>query len=232
MTSSHDLKSLLEQKTGRKLKLRINENRSTMVSVKWDTGCTTVSLHKMFLQAPKNVMEELACYIKEKSEISPLVKSYIHQGLEKVDYSHSIDPNALVTQGSVYDLEAIYKKVEKRYFPTPLGLRITWYGPKVPTPHGSLVLGQYQRLLHLIRIHRVMDREDVPQQVLEYVIYHEMVHHLHLPKIGEGGKNLVHHEEFKKREKAFVGYEEVQDWMRNERGLFFTKTKGRGHGWS
>ncbi len=228
MTSSHDLKSLLEQKTGRKLKLRINENRSTMVSVKWDTSFTTVSLHKMFLHAPKNVMEELACYIKEKSEISPLVKSYIHQGLEKVDYRDAVDPNALITQGDVYDLEELYAKVEKRYFPSPLGLRITWFGPKVPSPHGSLVLGQYQRLMYLIRIHRVMDRSDVPQQVLEYVIYHEMVHHLHQPKIDVEGRNLIHHDEFKRREKAFVGYEEVQEWIKNERGRFFTKGKRRG----
>jgi len=228
MTTTHDLKSLLEQKTGRKLKLKINDNRSTMVSVRWDTGCTTVSLHKMFLNAPKNVMDELACYIKEKSEISPLVKSYIHQGLEKVDYRGSVDPNILVTKGDVYDLEALYTKIEKRYFSTPLGLRITWFGSKVLSPNSSLVLGQYQRLLHLVRIHRVMDRKDVPQQVLEYVIYHEMVHHLHQPKMGIGGKNLIHHNEFKQREKAFIGYEEVQEWMKNERGRFFTKEKKRG----
>jgi hypothetical protein len=228
-TSAHHLQSLLEEKTGRKLKIKINDNRSTMVSVRWDPGCTKVSLHRIFLEAPKNVMEELACYIKDKREISPLVKSYIQEGLNRVDYSETVDANALETTGQVYDLLSLYQKVEEKYFPTPLGLRITWFGKRKPTPSASLVLGQYQRLLQLIRIHRVLDRKDVPQEVLEYVIYHEMVHHIHLPKITVGGRSAVHHDEFKRQERAFHGFDEIQQWIRKERGRFF---QGRKNGWS
>ena len=35
----------LENSVGSKLRLKINDNRSTMLSVKWDPDCTKVSLH-------------------------------------------------------------------------------------------------------------------------------------------------------------------------------------------
>ena len=77
---------------GIKLRLKINDNRSTMLSVKWEPDCTKVSLHRMFLQAPQNVMQALACYLRgEHKKIAPSIKAYIEDNLQKLDYSHQID---------------------------------------------------------------------------------------------------------------------------------------------
>ena len=57
------LQNKIQNHSGRKLKLKINDNRSTMLSVRWEPDCTKVSLHRIFLQAPRNVMDELSCYL-------------------------------------------------------------------------------------------------------------------------------------------------------------------------
>ncbi len=88
----------LENSAGMKLHLKINDNRSTMLSVKWEPDCTKVSLHRMFLQAPQNVMQALACYLRgEHKNISPSIKAYIEDNLQKLDYSYQRDLSNLQT---------------------------------------------------------------------------------------------------------------------------------------
>ena len=76
----------LEDSSGIKLKLRINDNRSTMLSVKWEPDGAKVSLHRIFLDAPRNVMDALACYLKREDRIiAPTVKAFIEDRLKKLD---------------------------------------------------------------------------------------------------------------------------------------------------
>ena len=83
------LKESLEDRIGKKLHLKINDNRSTMLSVKWEADCTRVSLHRMFLKAPLKVMQDLTGYLKqEKKNLTPDVKAYIEKSLQTFDYSH------------------------------------------------------------------------------------------------------------------------------------------------
>ncbi len=125
----------LENSTGKKFCLRINDNRSTMLSVKWEPDCTKVSMHRMFLQAPRNVMQALACYLKgEHKQIAPAIKAYIEHHLQQLDYSHELDLSKLQSKGRVYDLHKIYRSLNPVYFDGPLGLHITWFGQGVLTP--------------------------------------------------------------------------------------------------
>ena len=63
----------LEKGSEAKVQLKINNNRSTMLSVRWEPDCTKVSLHQMFLNAPTNIMQDLACYVRQEQETSPLL---------------------------------------------------------------------------------------------------------------------------------------------------------------
>ena len=114
---TRSIKQQLEYRSGLKLQLKINDNRSTMLSVKWDPDCTKVSLHQMFLQAPKNIMDALACYLQRKNTPMPhRIKSFIDENLKKLDYSHLIDKSKLHTVGETYDLQKIFDDINKQYF--------------------------------------------------------------------------------------------------------------------
>ncbi len=68
-SSLRSFSQVLEDSARMKLKLKINDNHSTMLSVRWEPECAKVSLHRMFLEAPENVMQALACYIRGEHKI-------------------------------------------------------------------------------------------------------------------------------------------------------------------
>lgn len=214
----------LEGLLGKKLSLKINDNRSTMLSVKWEPDCTKVSLHRIFLEAPSNVMEGLACYLNQSKEGFPkTVRNYIEENLKKLDYSHTIDKTKLMTQGTCFNLKMLYDEVNSEYFNNRLELLITWFGrkQKKAQPRSRLTLGLFHDQLRLIKVNRFLDRERVPEFLVSYVIYHEMLHYVCPSYVDERGIHRVHSKEFRAEEEKFRYFNKVQEWMdENQTELF------------
>lgn len=212
----------LQSFTGTKLQLKINDNRSTMLSVKWEPDCTKVSMHRMFLQAPQNVMQALVCYLRGTHKTpAPSIKAYIEYNLQKLDYSHELDLSKLQTKGNVYDLTKIYRKLNQEYFEKPLSLHITWFGQRRKCSSSRVTFGLYHDSLRLIKVNRLLDNELFPDYFLSYVIYHEMLHHVCPAFVDEKGQKHIHSKAFKKREKEFKYYQEAQQWIDNHQDYFF-----------
>jgi len=210
------------QRKGIKLQLKINDNRQTMLSVKWEPHQTKVSLHRMFLSAPHNIMRALSCYIKrEHKAIAPEIKAFIEKRRAQLDYSHSVDKSRLQTVGVVYNLEAIYKRLNKHYFKNSLKLLITWFGSSDVKHRSQCSLGLYYDILKLVKIHRLLDSRFVPEYVVEFVIFHEMLHAVCPAFIDERGIHRVHSAEFKKEEESFYCYKQATDWIRKHQMSFF-----------
>lgn len=212
----------LENQTGIKLQLRINNNRSTMLSVKWSSKCTKVSLHRMFLNAPGNIMEALACYLTGKHKsLAPSIKAYIEDNLQKLDYSYKLDLKKLHTQGKIYDLQALYDQINDEYFEGRLKLHITWFGKASRSSSNRITFGLYHDPLRLIKINRLLDQKHVPEYFISYIIYHEILHYVCPTYVDERGVKQIHSKEFKEREKEFRYYHLAQKWIRdNQQHLF------------
>lgn len=212
---------LADQK--KKFEFKINDNRSTMLSVKWESDCTKVSLHKMFLTAPQNVMDHLACYLKqEEKNISTEVREFIETNLKKFDYSSQIDPKKLYKQGNVYHLGNIYNKLNREYFDGKLDLLITWFGKPLQRNRSRVTFGLYHDQLRLIKINRLMDTPSFPEYVVAFVVYHEMLHHVCPSYYDEKGRHQIHSKEFKEEEKRFKYYDLANDWIKKNQGNLFT----------
>ncbi|MFI5344271.1 MAG: SprT-like domain-containing protein [Chlamydiales bacterium] len=218
------LQERLENRVGTKLQLKINDNRSTMLSVKWEPDCTKVSLHRMFLQAPQNVMQALTCYLKGEHKIlSPSIKAYIEVNLQKLDYSHELDFSKLQARGKVYNLQAIYDKLNRMYFGNSLKLHITWFGKIRKSSCNRITFGLYYDPLKLIKINRLLDHKRFPDYFIEYVVYHEMLHYACPTYVDENGQKHIHSKAFKARERKFKSFDLSQQWMRkNQQTLFST----------
>ncbi len=212
----------LENSTGMKLQLKINDNRSTMLSVKWEPDCAKVSLHRMFLQAPQNVMQELACYLNGKhTKIAPSIKAYIEDNLQKLDYSHELDLSKLQTKGRVHDLKEIYADLNHEYFNKALGLHITWFGKSQKRGKNRITFGLFHDPLKLIKINRILDNKHFPDYFVSYVVYHEMLHYVCPTYVDEKGQKHIHSKAFKEKEKEFKYYEMAQQWIRDNQNYLF-----------
>lgn len=205
-----------------KLKLKINDNRSTMLSVKWEPDCTKVSLHRIFLDAPRNVMDAVACYLKRKDKsIATSVRAFIEDRLQKLDYSHTIDRTKLYSCGTVYNLQKIYNKLNAEYFDGTLDLYITWFGKSNKRSRSRFTFGLYHDPLRLIKINRMLDNPTFPEYVVSYVVYHEMVHHVCPSYFDANGHHHIHTKEFKEMEEQFEHFDLAQKWIKQNVANFF-----------
>ena len=214
----------LQESVGPHLLVTLNNNRSTMLSVRWEPKCTKVSLHKMFLKAPPLVVDALAGYLKErKKKIPQSIKAFIGSHASSLDHTHLVDPKELSTEGKYVKLCSVYHNLNNFYFHGKLNLRITWFGDAVPKNRAKISLGLYYDSMRLVKIHRLLDNPIVPLYVIEYIVYHEMLHSVCPPDVNEEGICRVHGRKFKALERCFYRYLEAKSWLKKHQKQFFVR---------
>lgn len=113
--------------------------------------------------------------------------------------------NKLAGRGKNYDLATIFSKLNQEYFEGKLEQpRLMWSARK-----SIRRLGTYQPDSDTITINKSLDGNDIPHYLVEYVMYHEMLH----KKIGlkeVNGRHYAHTKEFKKAEKRYRAYQQAE----------------------
>jgi hypothetical protein len=112
-------------------------------------------------------------------------------------------------KGTIYDLQAIFQSLNSRYFnglmsPPQLG----W-----STKPSRTTLGHYDPSHHAIVLSSLLDCEQCPELVVQFVMFHEMLH-LRYPAEHKGTRRCVHTKEFKVAEREFEKYAEAQKALR------------------
>lgn len=73
-------------------------------------------------------------------------------------------------------------------------------------------LGFYNKEKNLLVISRIFDSKKVPRKVVEYLMYHEMLH-IAIPTVHNNGRRTIHGRSFREKERQFPQYEFVQKWL-------------------
>jgi hypothetical protein len=215
---------MLQAVCSMRIELKINDNRSTMLSIRESKKVRRISLHRMFLTAPMDIQQGVFDYVSGIDEaLNTSVKAYIDTNLSTLDYFHKLESHKIETKGEVYDLASIFERIKHEYFQGKLDLRVSWFGRKQlkRRSRSSATFGLYSDPLKLIKVHRFLDSAYVPEYVLEFVIYHEAGHYLHPSYYNENGVNQIHNIEFKEFEKQFKDYDKAQEWIKNNEDFVF-----------
>ena len=219
---SCELENYLQTYCKQNIRLSVKDNRSTMLSVRWEEDCTKISLHRIFLSAPKNVLIALADSILEKqTTVASPVKAFIQECVEGIDHSNKIDPLDLSHQGEIHNVKHFYDEINKEYFNNSLNLQISWFGDSNKRNKSNVSFGLYHNALRLIKINRIMDTSVFPSYVIRFIIYHEMLHSVCPPYVDEKGIHRIHHKEFKSREKEFKDFSIAKKWIQQHRHNLF-----------
>lgn len=105
-------------------------------------------------------------------------------------------------------LEELFVRINQEYFAGKMVKpRLTWN--KILT-HRKL--GHYEPLRDRVVMSRTLDDFNVPQIVVELVLYHELLHKHHGVKLVNG-KRMVYTPEFRRSERKFQYYQEAQRWL-------------------
>ncbi len=209
------LERRLELAFGGPVQLGVTDNRRRMVTQTRSRGRLRVRLHMMFLGASERVKNALVAYVVHgEREGSQIVGEFIEQNLHRIRASR-IAPGQLRTAGQVHDLDAILHDVNQRYFGgTVSDVLITWgraTSPRSNSKRTSIKLGSYSATERLIRIHPALDQRWVPRYFVQYIVYHELLHHL-VPEARVAGRTLLHPPEFQRREQDFQKLSRALTW--------------------
>lgn len=112
--------------------------------------------------------------------------------------------------GNVYDLNELFDELNTRFF---FGLlarpQMTWSQSSARN-----MLGHYDPAHNAIVISRVFDHIRVPRYVVEYIVYHEMLHLKHPVKL-RGTRRCVHPRQFQEEEKLFPQLDEAKQFLKH-----------------
>ena len=112
-------------------------------------------------------------------------------------------------RGHHYHLEEIFDDLNGRFFHDLMGRpQLTW-----SREHARNRLGHYDPAHNAIVISRVFDDPRVPRYVVDYIVYHEMLHLKHPVKL-RGSRRCVHSREFRSEEKLFPELRRAQRFLR------------------
>lgn len=111
--------------------------------------------------------------------------------------------------GNVYHLDEIFEDLNTKFFHGLLGRpEMTWSQNSARN-----LLGHYDPAHNAIVVSRVFDHVRVPRYVVEYIVYHEMLHLKHPVKL-KGSRRCVHSKEFQQEEKIFPHLEQAKKFLK------------------
>ena len=200
-----------------KFTLEIYPYSSRLYGIKYEAGKPQIQLHESLVFMNDSECKRAASFIKLKrwDDLRQLIGAYqqrepfwqdvsLHFQGTKTNPTHENR-----TRGRYYDLEAVFNACNQRNF-----------GGKMPRPqviHWSSrinhsTMGSYNINEDILMINRGLDRKDVPVYVLDFVMYHELLHKA-LGIQTSGSRKMAHTKEFRELEQKHPDYQRAQDFI-------------------
>jgi predicted metal-dependent hydrolase len=202
--------------------LRIDFFRFASVNntIRLREGRLLVRISDLLEGAPEPVLRAIAHILLAKMYRKPIDREHATRYRRYVSTHHMSEKAHLVRQmrgrkritsarGHVYHLEEIFEDLNRKYFyglmARPL---MTW-----STERARNRLGHYDPAHNAIVVSSVFDHPRVPRYVVEYIVYHEMLHLKHPVKL-RGSRRCVHSPEFQAEEKLFDKLDAAREFLK------------------
>jgi len=182
-------------------------------------GRVYVRLSDLFQTAPPEVIRALAFLL-----VARLLSRKTPRDQERIYRSFAFSPQLLrasdiarrqrgrkvisTAHGSVYDLEKIFARLNRRYFDGEMEKpMLTWSQRRARS-----ILGHHDAAHDTITISKALDSPEVPEWFVEYILFHEMLHIKHPARIING-RRYYHTTSFRAEEQSFRRYRDAQEWL-------------------
>ena len=189
-------------------------------TIRLRNGKLLVRLSDLLEGAPDTVLRAIAHILLAKMYRQPIdrgqaarYRKYVasHEIVRKIHLVRQMRGRKRLrsARGRFYDLDAIFEELNTRFFHGLLARpRMSWSQTKT-----RRILGHFDPAHNTIIISRLFDHPAVPAFVLEYIVYHEMLHLKHPVRL-RGSRRCVHSAEFQAEEKLFPHMAEANAFLR------------------
>lgn len=204
-----EFKQALEWLVGQPISLTLTRNRTRLAGLRHRAKEIDVRLDEGFLEANPEVICAVANWIKHpRLGPSDIVRKFAGAISRPLLPPRAVR-RVLVTKGVVSDLQKIYERLNVRFFEGKVAARITYGRDTSRQKVRSRRLGSYSHRLNRITIHPLLDNPRVPDFVIAFTVFHEMLHALQ-----PAGHKRPHDAAFRGAERAHPDYERVMRWRK------------------
>lgn len=180
---------------------------------KTDKRQVRIAVHEAMISAPQDIKRDLLlAALKNRKPALKNLRSYCsspayYKTEAIIRGGHAAQGSS--PQGKTIDLIEVFEKVNREYFHARLEQpQICW-----STRKSYRRLGTYSAQLDQVTISRALDSADHPAYLIEFIMYHELLHkHLGVQRANSGKHN--HTKSFKEYEMNFRFYEEATEYMK------------------
>jgi hypothetical protein len=188
-------------------------------TIRLRSGRIYVRVSDIFKDAPQNVHRALAFILVAKllSKPTPEVHERVYrdfacspQILRASDIARRKRGRKIISsaRGSIYDLNRMFDRLNRNYFDSKLEKpTLTWSQRRT-----RRILGHHDAVHDTIVISKTLDSREVPDWLVEYILYHEMLHIKHPARIIKG-RRFYHTNAFRSEEQRFPYFQQAQDWL-------------------
>lgn len=208
----------LEQQLGKgRFILEIYPYSSKLYGIKPEGWKMLIQLHEALDYMTEYDCKRFAASVRRHrwSELKQLIAEYQERGSQWKELSlHFQQTKANPTHenhthGRYYDLEKVFTACNLRNFGGKMTRpKVIHWSPRV----NHSTMGSYNVNEDILMINRGLDRPDVPAYVLDFVMYHELLHKA-LGIKTSGSRRMAHTKEFRTLEQKHPDYERAQAFI-------------------
>lgn len=213
------LRALLKKQPRPKVEARFYPYAGLSSTIRLRQGRVYARVSDILVDSPREVLFALACTLVAK--LYRLKISKEHERTYRDYLLHPVVVNAsqstrrrrgykitTSSRGRTYDLGELFTTLNVRYFFGELERPLLSWSPR----RTSKVLGHHDHVHRAIIISRSLDDVNIPRFVVEYVLYHEMLHVKHPTRVV-GGRTIYHGRAFREDERRFERFDAAVEWL-------------------
>jgi predicted metal-dependent hydrolase len=180
-----------------------------------------IRVSDLLVDAPEDVLRSLALILLAKiyrrtvdERHHALYRSFIldtemQQRARTARTTRGRGPRPANAKGRWQNLDLNFDRLNVEYFEGKLERpRLAWSSTR-----SRRILGRYDATHHMVVISLFFDSPLVPDFVLDYIVYHELLHIQH-PSRARDCRFINHTPEFRTDERKFKSYKKATDWIR------------------
>lgn len=173
----------------------------------------TIKINEGFILADTDVIQAIVDSILwgKTPKTSTLIKEYsLSEDFSELLLALNlmVDDLGNTAQGNVYNLDDVFVSVNQAYFNLRVGKpRLCW--SKV---YSNRKFGHYEPSRDRVVMNLSLDSDKLPNYVIEFVMYHELLHKVHGGRT-QNGYRRVHTSEFRRDEQQFKYYSQAQQHL-------------------
>jgi len=204
------------RKRYKKIDVEYHQFRSLKHTIEWTPWRIRIKVNEQFRHAPDKILEFLAIILLARvygtrvdRDIRDKYNNYVETLRESLPVRKHNRLDAYTPEGDVYNLSGIFNHLNRLYFEN--NLKMPTIGWSRNNSHWRL--GFYDKERNLLVISRLFDNSSVPEEIVQYLVYHEMLH-IYFPSERKNGRRVIHSAQFRETERQFPEYQDIQDWLK------------------